>query len=63
MKSYESMRLVYEIRNQINDWKQQQTDAEEAAADAQANGRKLDTPKSAEQKQQSTDTRKSEKEQ
>jgi hypothetical protein len=63
MKSYESMRLVYEIRNQINDWKQQQTDAEEAAADAQANGKRLDTPKSAEQKQPSTDTQKSEKQQ
>ena len=42
MKSYESMRLVYEIRNQINDWKQQQNDADEAAADAQANSKKLE---------------------
>ena len=41
MKSYESMRLVYEIRNQINDWKQQQTEAEEVAADAQADSKKL----------------------
>jgi hypothetical protein len=50
MKSYESMRLVYEIRNQINDWKQQQTEAEEAAAEAQANNKKLETPKPAKQK-------------
>jgi hypothetical protein len=50
MKSYESMRLVYEIRNQINDWKQQQTEAEEAAAEAQANSKKLETPKPAVQK-------------
>ncbi len=49
MKSYESMRLVYEIRNQINDWKQQQNEAEEAAADAKANGKKLDAPGTAEQ--------------
>jgi hypothetical protein len=45
MKSYESMRLVYEIRNQINDWKQQQTEAEEAAAETKANNRKLEAPK------------------
>jgi hypothetical protein len=50
MKSYESMRLVYEIRNQINDWKQQQTEAEEAAAEAQASDKKLPAPKTAEQK-------------
>ena len=42
MKSYESMRLVYEIKNQLNEWKQQQTEADEAAADARANSRKLD---------------------
>jgi hypothetical protein len=60
MKSYESMRLVYEIRNQINDWKQQQTEAEEAAVDAQANGKRLDTPKSAGQNQ-TTDSQKPEK--
>jgi hypothetical protein len=42
MKSYESMRLVYEIRNQVNDWKQQQAEAEEAAAEASANSRKVD---------------------
>ena len=41
VKGYESMRVVYEIRNQINDWNQQQQAAEEAAADAKANSRKL----------------------
>lgn len=44
MKSYESMRLVYEIRNQINDWQQQQADAEEAAVEASAHSRKLNAP-------------------
>lgn len=43
VKSYESMRLVYQVRSQINDWRQQQQDQEEAAADAQANGRKLES--------------------
>jgi len=42
VKSYESMRLVYEIKNQINDWQQQQAEAEEATAQADANGKKLD---------------------
>jgi hypothetical protein len=41
MKSYESMRLVYEIRTQLNEWKQQQSEADDAAADARANSRKL----------------------
>jgi len=41
VKSYESMRLVYEIRSQLNEWKQQQADADEAAADARANSRRL----------------------
>jgi hypothetical protein len=44
LKSYESMRLVYEIRNQISDWQQQQSEAEEAAAEAAANGKRLDAP-------------------
>jgi len=44
LKSYESARLVFEIRSQINEWKQQQTDAEETAADARANGKKLEVP-------------------
>jgi 3-hydroxyisobutyrate dehydrogenase-like beta-hydroxyacid dehydrogenase len=38
------MRLVYEIRNQISDWQQQQAEAEEAAAEAAANGKRLDAP-------------------
>ena len=43
VKSYESMKLVYEIRGQIDDWKQKQADEEAAAAEAQANDRKLET--------------------
>ena len=43
VKSYESMRLVYEIKSQLNEWKQQQAQADEAAADARANSRKLDS--------------------
>jgi hypothetical protein len=43
VKGYESMRLVYEIKSQLNDWKQQQAQADEAAADARANSRKLDS--------------------
>lgn len=42
MKSYESMRLVYEVRNQLSEWSQQQKEADEAAADANADQRKLD---------------------
>jgi len=41
VKSYESMRLVYEVKNQINDWTEQQRQEDEAAADAQANKRQL----------------------
>jgi len=41
VKGYESMRLVYEIRNQISDWNQQKAADEEAAAEARANSRKL----------------------
>jgi len=41
VKSYESMRLVYEVKNQINDWAAQQRAEDEAAADAQANKRQL----------------------
>jgi anti-sigma factor RsiW len=41
VKGYESMRVVYEIRNQISDWNTQQAADEEAAADAKANSRKL----------------------
>jgi hypothetical protein len=51
MKSYESMRLVYEIRTQLNEWKQQQSEADDAAADARANSRKLG-PETVEQKQE-----------
>jgi hypothetical protein len=41
VKSYDSMRLVYEIRTQLNEWKQQQAEADEAAALEHANSRKL----------------------
>jgi hypothetical protein len=41
VKGYESMRVVYEIKTQLNDWKQQQAEADEAAADAHANSRRL----------------------
>jgi hypothetical protein len=46
VKGYESMRLVYEIRNQISDWNKQQAADDEAAADAKANSRKLPSPDS-----------------
>jgi len=46
VKSYKSMKLVYEIKSQLSDWKQQQTEADEAAADARAEGKKV-TPQSA----------------
>jgi len=49
MKSYESMRVVYEIRTQLNEWKQQQSEADDAAADARANSRKIE-PGSVQQK-------------
>jgi hypothetical protein len=44
MKSYESMRLVYEVKSQINDWTEQQREEDEAAADAKANKRQLQQP-------------------
>ena len=50
LKSYESMRVVYEVRNQINDWKQQQVEAEEAAAETSANSHRLDVPAAQEKK-------------
>jgi hypothetical protein len=48
VKGYESLRVVYEIRTQLDDWnRQQQAQAEaaaEAAADAKANSRRLPGP-------------------
>jgi hypothetical protein len=48
VKGYESLRVVYEIRTQLDDWnRQQQAQVEadaEAAADAKANSRKLPGP-------------------
>ena len=32
---------MYEIKNQLNDWKQQQTEADEAAADAKADSKRV----------------------
>lgn len=43
LKSYDSMRLVYQVRSQINDWRQQQQEQEENAADQAASGKRLDT--------------------
>ncbi len=45
VKSYESMRLVYEVRTQIDEWSQQQKQEQESAADAKADQRKLESPK------------------
>jgi hypothetical protein len=42
VKGYESMRLVYEVKTQIDDWAEQQREADETAADTQADGRKLE---------------------
>jgi hypothetical protein len=44
VKSYESMRLVYEIRSQFSEWQQQQTDDRDAAADADAAEKQIDQP-------------------
>lgn len=44
VKGYESMRLVYEVKLQIDEWQQQQKEEEEAAADAKAGSRRLDVP-------------------
>jgi hypothetical protein len=41
------MRLVFEIKTEINEWKQQQAEAEEAAAEARANSRKIVPQKAA----------------
>lgn len=49
VKSYESLRLVYEIKSQLSEWKQQQAEEEEAAADAKAKSRRIDQPVSAQQ--------------
>jgi len=43
VKSYESMRLVYEVKSQLNEWSQQQQEADDAAADAGADSRRLKT--------------------
>ena len=50
MKGYESMRVVYEIRNQIDDWNERQAADEQAAAEANANSRKLPEPAESQEK-------------
>ena len=50
IKGYESMRLVYVIKTQLNDWSQQQSEQDEAAADARANSRKLEQPAPSQEK-------------
>lgn len=52
VKSYESMRLVYEVRAQIDDWAEQQREADRAAADAKANRKQLRQPAVPEQRSQ-----------
>jgi len=42
VKSYDSMRLVYEVKTQINAWSEQRREEDETAADARANQRKLE---------------------
>jgi hypothetical protein len=58
VKSYESMRLVYEVKNQINDWSAQQRVDDEAAADARANKRQLQQPVETPVEQQKNENRK-----
>ena len=41
LKSYESMKLVYEVKSQLTDWAEQRKEEEEAAADAAANSKQL----------------------
>jgi len=50
VKTYESMRLVYEGRSQLNDWSEQQKEAEEAAADQRATTRVIEPAKIGNQK-------------
>ena len=53
VKSYESMRLVFEIKTQLDQWAEQQRERDEAAADAHADQRAL---KPMPQQNQSTTT-------
>jgi anti-sigma factor RsiW len=50
VKTYESMRLVYEVRSQLNEWSEQQKEAEEAAADQRAASRVIEPAKTGNQK-------------
>jgi hypothetical protein len=62
VKGYESMRLVYEIRNQISDWNKQQAANDEAAADAKANSKELTLPGSGKPETQQPDAGQEKKE-
>lgn len=42
VKSYENMRLVYEVKDQLKEWSDRQKEADEAAADNRAEQKKLD---------------------
>ena len=42
VKTYESMRLVYEVKSQLDQWAEQQREQDEAAADARADQRKIE---------------------
>jgi len=50
VKTYESMRLVYEVRNQLNEWAEQQKEADDAAADQRAAGKVVEPQKVSDQK-------------
>ncbi len=50
VKGYESIRLVYEVKTQIDEWQEQQKEEEEATADANAGSRRLDVPASQDRK-------------
>jgi hypothetical protein len=57
VKSYESMRLVYEVNNQINDWTEQQREQDEAAADASAKKKQLKLNSDSNNSQPTKDTK------
>jgi hypothetical protein len=50
VKTYESMRLVYEVRNQLNEWAEQQKEADDAAADQRAAGKVVEPQKVSDRK-------------
>jgi hypothetical protein len=52
VKSYQSIRVVYEVKNQLDDWAKQQREQDEAAADAKARSRELPEIKTPDTKKQ-----------